>query len=220
MSAAPGSGPEPDLASPPDDAAGLRAFPKRRLRSGIRLYRIHRAPQGPFWFASSPEGVGRFDVPRPSGACYLALSGEAAFLEALARRPKRVIPAEEVERRRLTVAPIPRDLTDAANLPVKAARAFGLTGEIHSTIDYEITRSWARALLAAGHRAIVAIPRHDVTGKQRSVTLLDRAGDHPPFGWAWRPETGPVPPSLVERMERWGIRVVPIPFDLPVTQPG
>lgn len=203
-----------DLGRPPDDpATALATFPTRRLRAATtRLYRIHRAVQGPFFFAS--DGSGRFDLPAPDGACYLALSGEAAFLETLARRPTRMIPAEEVDRHRLTTAPLPREL-DAANLPVKRAHGFGLTGEIHSTVDYRVSRAWARALHAAGHRAIVGIPRHDVTGRQRSVTLLDRAGEHPPFRWAWRPETAPVPERLVDRMERWGIRVVPIPFELP-----
>ncbi|MGH9119174.1 MAG: RES domain-containing protein [Acidimicrobiales bacterium] len=201
----------PDLAPPPGDPAALLAFPRRRLRRGTRLYRIHPAGRSPFWFA---RAGGRFDLPPPNGACYLALSGEAAFLETLARRPIGLVPAEEVDRRRLTVAPLPRDVA-AANLPVRRARAFGLTAEIHTSPDRSITRAWAHALFTAGHRVIVAIPRHDVTGRQRSVTLLDRAGDHPPFRWAWRPETGDVPDRLIDRMERWGIRVVPIPYDLP-----
>jgi RES domain len=203
-----------DLGLPPGDPAALRRFPTRRLAAGARLYRIHRAGHGLFFFGSEGAGRGRFDLPAPLGACYLALSGEAAFLETLARRPVRLIPLEEVDRRRLTVAPLPRPV-DAANLPVKRAREFGLTGEIHATVDYAATRAWARALHAAGFAAMVGIPRHDVTGRQRSVTLFDREGEHPPYGWRWRPQTTPVPDRLLDRMERWGIRVVPIPFDLP-----
>ena len=203
-----------DLALPPGDRAALQRFPTRTLRIGTPIHRIHHDELGPFWFGSSEpdaDGGGRFDLPTPKGSSYWALQEEAAFLERLARRPVTVLPLELLDRFHLSTVALPNDL-DVANSPVKRARAFGLTGEFHTTGHYGITRRWADALASAGHRGLLAIPRHDVTGRLRSLALFGRGGEHRPRGWT--ASTGPLPTSLLDSMTAWGIRCLPIPFDV------
>jgi len=208
----------PDLTGPP--ASGrLDSFPRRTLRTGSRIHRLHHANLGPWWFGSSEVGAphgNRFDLVAPRGSSYWALQPEAAFLETLARRPARLIPIELVDRFHLTVSRLPAPL-DAANAPVRRSWGFGLTAEFHTTTDYRLTRQWAGALDAVGFGALIAIPRHDVTARLRSVTFFGPAGERVPSGWDT--VTGPVPASLVDAMAAWGIRCLPIPFEVEVTAP-
>lgn len=201
-----------DLAEPPD--SGLERFPSRTLQAGIAIHRIHHHELGPFWFGSAESDAdhgGRFDLATPKGSSYWALQAEAAFLERLARRPITVLPLELLDRFQLSTVELPADLA-VANSPVKRARAFGLTAEFHTTSHYSITRRWASALARSGHRGLLSIPRHDVTAKLRALTLFGRGGEHRPKGW--KPQTTPLPTSLLDSMGTWGIRCLPIPFDV------
>lgn len=208
-----------DLAEPPDDASALGRFPTRTLRSGVAIHRIHHDELGPFWFGScepDADGGGRFDLATPKGSSYWALQPEAAFLERLARRPVTMLPLELLDRFHLSTVQLPEDLT-VANSPVKRARAYGLTAEFHTTSHYPITRRWATALAVAGHQGLLAIPRHDVTARLRSLTLFGRGGEHRPR--RWRAVTTPLPNSLLDSMRGWGIRCLPIPFDVDTVAP-
>jgi len=208
-----------DLAEPPDDFAALERFPVRTLRAGTSIYRIHHHELGPFWFGSAePEADtgGRFDLATPKGSSYWALQAEAAFLERLARRPVTMLPLELLDRFQLSVVALPDDLI-VANSPVKRARSFGLTGEFHTTGQYSITRRWAAALAKAGHRGLLSIPRHDVTAKLRALTLFGRGGEHRPKGW--KAHTAPLPSALLDSMSGWGIRCLPIPFEVETVDP-
>jgi hypothetical protein len=206
-----------DLAEPGD----VRRFPQRTLAPGSHLYRIHHRSLGPFWYSSraaTDQGGGRFDLQAPHGSSYWALRPQAAFLETVARRPIRVIPLEWIDRLQLSTVALPNALT-AANSPVQRARGFGLTAEFHTTTDYPLTRRWAHALHRAGHRSLIAIPRHDVTASLRSITLFGRAGEHTPTRWRHALQTTDIPPSLLDAMMTWGIRCLPIPVDVPTVKP-
>lgn len=208
-----------DLAGPPNDAASLQAFPTRTLRARTAIHRIHHHELGPFWFGSAePEADsgGRFDLATPEGSSYWALHPEAAFLERLARRPVTMLPLEFIDRFRLSVVELPTELS-VANSPVKRARAFGLTAEFHTTGRYDITRRWAAALARAGHKGLLSIPRHDVSAKLRALTLFGRGGEHRPTGWS--ATTAPLPHPLLESMRGWGIRCLPIPFEVDTIDP-
>ena len=207
---------------PPPSVGRLRRFPSRTLRAGHRIYRLHHRGLGPFWFSSTPpesDGGNRFDLPPPSGASYWALQPAVALLETLARRPVTMIPTELLDRYELAQARLPNDLAPIANLPVQATRGFGLTAEIHTTSNRRQTRSWAAALADAGFRAILGLPRHDVTGRYRTLTLWGQAGEHPPYGWKWETESLSINEAS-EALAPWGIRIVPIPFDVPTTRPS
>lgn len=210
---------ELDLAEPPDDPSALERFPTRTLRVGTPIHRIHHHELGPFWFGSAePDAANgsRFDLPTPKGSSYWALHAEAAFLERLARRPITVLPLEWLDRFQLSTVELPTDAI-VANSPVKRARAFGLTAEFHTTGHYPITRRWAAALARAGHHGLLSIPRHDVTAKLRAFTVFGRGGEHRPKGW--RATTTPLPSPLLDSMSGWGIRCLPIPFDVDTVDP-
>lgn len=213
------------FAPPPDDPAALARFPTRRppVGPGRPLYRIfrHRHPvtgrvRRPFFFASAPGdgGGGRFDPPAPLGACYLAPQKAAAFLEVF-RMP--VVPLEDLRARRLCTTEAPRPVA-TADLLAARARAFGVTAEVHTTADRRLTQTWAQRLYQAGFRALWGQARHDPTLRQRIVALLDRAGEHPPFGWRWRSQIGRLEtdPELATALRRFGYRIVEIPWDVAV----
>lgn len=207
---------------PPPPPSELASFPRRTLRKGRRVFRLHHRDLSPFWFAATPEtddGGNRFDLVPPNGASYWALQPAVAMLETLARRPIRMIPTELIERFALTESPLPHDLTNIANLPVKAARRFGLTAEIHTSANRRLTRAWAQALFSAACTAVVSLPRHDVTGRHRSLTMWGPSGEQPPYGWKWSADTGPVPAEAIEELALWGIRVVPVPFEVATITP-
>jgi hypothetical protein len=206
----------PDFPAPPDATANLAKFPVRTIAAGTSVHRIHHADLGPCWFGSarpSDTHGGRFDLPMPHGSSYWSLHAEAAFLETVARRPVAVVPLEIVDRYRLTTVELPSPIA-AANSPVKRARGFGLTAEFHTTADYSATRPWAAALHAAGHQALVSIPRHDVTARLRTFTIFGRAGERVLPRWRKTLSTSLLPNSLIDSMAAWGIRCLPIPFDV------
>lgn len=207
-----------DFSPPRSDLSG---FPSRTIRTGTRLFRIHHANLGPGWFSSFAVehfGGGRFDLIPPRGTSYWALRTEAAFLETIARRPITMIPLELLDRFHMSTTRVPDDFI-AANSPVQRARGFGLTAEFHTTTDFVATRTWANALDAAGFAALISIPRHDVTGKLRAVALFGSAGEHQPFTIASTTTTGPIPSEVIDAMAAWGIRCLPIPFDVETVAP-
>ncbi|MFT6763948.1 MAG: hypothetical protein ACJAXA_002612 [Candidatus Aldehydirespiratoraceae bacterium] len=208
-----------DFAEPP--ASGLDRFPVRTLAAGTSLHRLHHRSLGPCWFSSFESGnhrAERFDLTPHRGSSYWALQPEAAFLETIARRPVTIVPVGIIDRYALTSVNLPADRA-CANAPVKRARSFGLTAEFHATSDYSITRRWAAALDAAGHTSLTSIPRHDVTAKLRSITLFGRSGERRPPLWKKTLKTRPIPTATIDAMSAWGIRCLPIPFDVQTISP-
>lgn len=81
----------------------------------------------------------------------------------------------------------------------------GLTAEIHSTTDYNLTQDWALALQEAGYAGIRYKARHDPRGQLVSIAL---------FGSAKQPrsaaKTTTVPVDLIhEASTRFAITVLP-----------
>lgn len=204
------------LAAPPPD--GLERFPHRPV-AGQQLHRLYRhtdpatgSPRTPWWFACAdarrPQAGGRYDLQPPAGACYLATSAVAAALETFG--PLTAIPRSELVARRRVEVVAPAGAPPAADLAVPAARGYGVTGEIHTSPDRALTRSWAEALYAAGWRALHGIPRHDPAQTLRTVTLLDEAGAHLPYGdqgWAGEQHTVHDDAALAADVARYGVRV-------------
>jgi hypothetical protein len=210
------------LEPPPDDPRALAAFPARVVAAGPGgqpLYRMfrHRDPttgavRSPFFFTSA--GGGRYDLPAPSGTCYLATTPLGAWLETF--RNVGTVALEDVQSRRLLATRPPRPIR-AANLLAAAARRFGLTAEIHTTADYGLTRRWAERLHAARFRALWGQVRHDPTLRHRSLTLFDQAGAHTPFGWRWVQQVDRIDEDrrLMRMVAARGFRIVEIPYDVP-----
>jgi hypothetical protein len=154
------------LPAPPDE---LPELPSTKLGSKL-LWRIHPADVDAWFFDVGPDG--RFNL-AGSGTCYLAEKPIGAFVEKFGRllRPGGVIPEPLVDARRLSRLRPPKskvvDLTDPTVL-----RLVGLTSEIHSTSDYNLTQGWALALQEAGYDGIRYKARHDPRGKLVSIALF------------------------------------------------
>lgn len=178
------------------------------------LHRVHQAARGLWWFASidedHPTHGGRFDLRAPNGACYLATSHTAAILEALqADFAGGLIPTSALSRRALSTVTAPEGSPPAAQLTSRRAAAAGVTVGLWSDPNRGLTRHWAAELHGSGWQGLYHGAQHDPTGAGRSVTLLDLAGNHPPWGAPWpTPDTQRLAtPATVAMLARHAITV-------------
>ncbi len=187
------------LPAPPDDPPEL---PSTKLGTK-HLWRIHAADVAPWFFDIGPDG--RFNLAE-SGTCYLAEEPMGAFVEKFGRllRPGGVIPEPLVDAQRLSRLRPPKaevvDLTDPTVLGLA-----GLTAEIHSTTDYNLTQGWALAFQEAGYAGIQYKARHDPRGQLISIALF--GSDKPPRSAA---KTTTIPINLIhEASTTFAITVLP-----------
>lgn len=188
------------LAPPP---AKLDAFPRRALRDSTDLLRIHPKDLGPWWFSS--DGHGRFDLARPKGTCYVALSALGAFVEVF--RDFTMVDSADVAERALSCLRVPEDAV-LADCTSSRARRFGVTGEIHSTPDYRVTRGWAEALCDAGFDGVRYFCGQDPSQREVGVAMFGVAGE---ADWPVT-ETTAIAEEVIHAVERrFGIHVLPAP---------
>lgn len=198
------------LGQPPRE--GLDAFPSALLPR--TLHRLHRREVGVWWFASAtedPDDGGRFDLQPPAGACYLADSPLGAALEVF-RDEVPVLPESSLQQRRRGAVTVDGDAPEAADFTAPAARGWGITLEIHADEQRPRTRAWAEALFAAGWRSLPSLIRHQPGGDLTAITLLDRAGAHPPTmpgGWHTTSHEIVDDADLIEALAAYGIEVLP-----------
>jgi len=134
------------------------------------------------------------------GSCYFAERPEGCFLEVF-RSFTTVVPRHELETRRLCRIELPRAV-QLADCTSEAARAWGITAEIHSTPSYETTQGWAHALAQAGFDGIRYLLRHDPAQRLAGVALF---GPSQP-----QEQSPPISESLLREVRsRFGIQVVP-----------
>lgn len=164
------------LGSPPHN---LHGFPSYVLPEVIPLLRVHQSAYGPWWFASGTgaRDEGRFDLPVPSGTCYVAEQAYGAFLEAFqdwidAASP---IPAAVVQRRCISTLHLPA-AARVADCLAEAARSFGVTSEMHTSKDRALTQEWAAAFFREGFDGIRYFASNDPSMSQVSVALFGDAG--------------------------------------------
>jgi RES domain len=187
------------LPAPPDD---LPELPSTKL-GAEPLWRIHAADVAPWFFDVGPAG--RFNLAE-AGTCYLAEEPIGAFVEKFGRllRPGGVISEPLVDAQLLSRLRPPKvkvvDLTDPTVLGL-----IGLTAEIHSTSDYNLTQGWALALQEAGYAGIRYKARHDPRGQLVSIALF--GSDKHPRSAA---RTTAVPVDLIhEASTTFAIAVLP-----------
>lgn len=203
------------LGEPPDDLTG---FPV-----ADDVQRLHRVSDHAevWWFASVEDpadgGGGRFDLTAPLGTCYLAEDDLAgALVEKLLRTPLKVVVRErltELFHATVTV----RDGPAAADLTAPAATGFGLNAEVHTTLEYAVTRRWSGALHAAGWRALRHRLRGDVTGDLAGRCVFGGAGLHQraPAGMRTRVAALDVEQATT-LLEARGVEVRPLPSTVPI----
>ncbi|AWK76718.1 hypothetical protein CBI38_35010 (plasmid) [Rhodococcus oxybenzonivorans] len=180
------------------------------------MFRCHGAEHGPLWFANA--GYGRFDLADTQGTCYTAESEQITLLETWGGM--RVIPSTELTARAVSRMQVTTDRM-LADLTSNTAAQFGVTAEIFTTGNYQLTQTWASALHAAGFDGIRYWARHDLAHTHACLALFDTAGARPAEG-AQSPVYSVIATNpLIERrnlmqelQQDTGITVLPIPHSL------
>lgn len=193
------------LPAPPAEPRALWGFPGRALAAGTALARIHRRDRGPLWFRH--DGEGRFDLPPPRGTMYAAAEPLGCYAEVF--RHLRLVPREEIDVRRLSTLAPRRDLR-LADCTSPRARAFGLTGALHTTPAYEETQGWASAFAAAGFDGVRYLLRHDPAQRLVGYALFASAGSAVAAGDWEVTSTTAIDDALLREVEaRFGLSVLP-----------
>jgi hypothetical protein len=184
------------------------------------VFQRHR---GQPWFFGSvpteePSSGGRFDLPAPHGACYLATSKTAAVLEALQDFSEGLLPDSALHRRDAAMVSAPDTAPVAVRLTAAAARGKGVTAALWAGEDRGCTQAWAASLHRAGWRAAHHGVAHDPAGRLRAVTLFDREGAHLPYDdSAWTHDVEALDTADVrDALRRYGIVVTRSDPELPL----
>lgn len=194
-------------------------LPHTTLQPGERYERIFTTfrdgrPVLPWRFSntSSPQ-PGRFDLPAPSGTAYFSDDLAGCWLEVF--RSTVVVAQDDVDRR--SVATIERSGTTLtlANLTSPAAVQAGVTLDLSAGADYVRTQRLASEVLSHAF-GIISWIRHDPAARFRNVALFGTAGARQRVA-GWRTTTQQLNAQAEAIAVRLGVRVIPIPHDLPTT---
>jgi hypothetical protein len=183
-------------------------LPRRSLRAGTKLHRVHR--RDPWYFDASPDA--RFNPIHADGrgTCYWAEQPVGAFIEAF--RTMRVIAESDVQARRLSTITLETDLT-VVNLTVKKALSAGVTAAITSGADYTAAQQLASDL--QGHcEGIRYRARHDLSQQLICVALFGPQGDLTscPDAGLPAPQTTGIPEAVLDDAARgFGYSILPSP---------
>lgn len=146
--------------------------------------RRHAQDDGCWWFAGStpqkPPG-GRFDLPEPRGTLYLAETPLAAAREIYGRYLASGVPVPVTSVADRLVSRIQGRLCDLGDLTDKDALKVGVTHEINTLNDYEVTASWAIAAFRAGFRGLCYYLRFS-PNISMAIAYFGEAGPHKPVG--------------------------------------
>lgn len=185
----------------------LAGFPARTWKARRTLWRIHRAPNGTWWYSAKNGRFDPVDVPG-LGACYFAQDPLGAFVEVY--RTRLEIDQDDIDDHRLARAEPDRDLR-LADVVSRRALRFGVTAEIGAGGDYGASQELASGLAAGGYDGIRWWVRHDPAQRLVGIAL---------FGPAGAPASGTEPPAdsreidaqlLDEARRKFGYRVMPRP---------
>jgi hypothetical protein len=201
-----------NLGSPPDD---LREFPSAPPAKQWNRVTRHR---NPWYFSSQPDDRpgGRFDLDHPHGTCYWAESLEGALLEAVLRVPRRAVTVDRLEEL-IHHSVKPGKGLRVADATSKLATSFAVNAEIHTTLDYERCREWARALYRDKWRGVRFALRSDSSLRSRANAVFGPKG---PSKRAPRALAGAVNAPLdvvvaTVLLSRRGVEVLTIPTSVP-----
>jgi len=191
-------------------ALDVARLPRKTLRAGTKLYRIHRAHLGPWFFASSDQG--RFNptgTPR-RGACYWAEKPLGAWIESF--RTVMTWTRDDVAARALSTVTLTDDLV-VRDLTVARALAAGVTVAITGGSDYGPPQALADALQGASDGIRYRVS-HDLGAKHIAVAWFGDAGPASGAALAGLPaaRTTEIPDEVIdEAQRRFGYVVLPTP---------
>lgn len=154
--------------TPSEQVSDRVKLPRRTLRPGTLLYRIHRREHGCWFFDGS--GAGRFDpvATEGCGACYWSEQPLGAWVEVF--RTRRLIPSGEIDNRCLAVAEVMQPMV-VADLTSRRALAAGVTAA--TTAGHDYSEAQAIADLVQGDRAGIRWRlRHDLVQRLIGVAIF------------------------------------------------
>lgn len=198
----------------------LKDFPSSFLGSGENLFRIftHKDSAGKArmsWYFSS-SGLttsGRFDLSSPQGSCYFSDLKYGCWQEVF--RNSRFISRSDLDRKRLLTATREVSTLKIADLAHLAASHFEVTLDLFAGDDYSQPQSWAEDLAKLGFQGIRALLRHDPSGRAKNVVIFGDSGAYSNVqGWTSTISRLTDNSDLLDDIERMGIHVESIPFDM------
>ena len=158
----------------------LRGFPQHVVMPGAKLWRIHSARLGPWFFRS--DGTYRFDLVGRSGwgTCYFAEDPLGAFVETLQGFTTVVLPRAELSARSLFAYEVEHALVVADVTQPPAAR-YGVDASIggSSTGDYIASQGLAMDVFEAGFAGVRYFVRHDLEQRLTGIALFGPEGAQP-----------------------------------------
>ncbi|WP_369186096.1 RES family NAD+ phosphorylase [Streptomyces sp. R08] len=136
----------------------LAEFPQEHVHEEFKLFRAHSRDYGPIYYASYPPQDGgrggRFDLPegRSLGTCYMATSGLTALRERFGPRliNARILPRKLFEETSVSQVRLPHAYWTASLITGSEARFGVKASEMSSSVNYDISRTWALAWWAWG----------------------------------------------------------------------
>jgi hypothetical protein len=188
----------------------IARLPRKTLKAGTQLYRIHRADKGAWFFSDSANG--RFN-PTGSpgrGACYWAERPLGAWVEAF--RTTLTLTRDDIAARALSTIRLTSDLV-VRDLTVKRALAAGVTAAVSAGGDYTPPQQLADALQRL-HDGVRYRARHDLSQQLIAIAWFGNAGPVPDPANVNLPRAIPedIPDELVDEACRlFGYRVLPSP---------
>ena len=190
---------------PPAEVA-TSSFPGFRHMPSTDLYRAHQKTLGPWWFSSNLSG--RFDVPAPSGTCYLAYSPGCALRESLGRRL--AMNTVGLSREELADRVVSKLRTQGsvllANTTSPSATHSRITREIATVTPYALPQAWAAAFQSGGFGGVRYLGRFS-TGTGRADQCVALFGVNPAPGTLLE---DPAPSPAIDVALTAGIRVAPV----------
>lgn len=172
--------------------------------------------ENPWFFSStsspSTSGGGRFDLRTPHGTCYWTDNLTGALAEKFLRVPLHAVTEEQVLSLWHHCIALGNS-SDAADLTSQAVRRFGVNAEIHTSLDYSLTRSWAIALRSAGWRGLRYLLRSDPAVRLLGLAIFGSAGAarRAPRGFAGATRTRLDSDVATTILRGMGVAVLPIP---------
>jgi RES domain-containing protein len=184
------------------------SLPRRTLRPGTKLYRIHRNTFGPWFFDGS--GAGRFDPVGTDGcgACYWSEQPLGAWIEVF--RARRLIPATEIASRCLATVELLDPLV-VVDLTTRRALAAGVTAATTAGHDYSEAQAIADGMQVA-RAGIRWRLRHDLRQILIGVAIFGpEQGSRGPKGFS-KVRDEAIPTELADEACRlFGYEVLPDP---------
>lgn len=201
---------------------GVKGFPTTKLDANSPLYRLYKhtfATPGirSGWYFSSigAPRAGRFDLPQPHGTCYFSTEKFGAWSEIF--RGAHFVNGTDIDCRTLLTASRTANIR-FANMADRGATGFGVTLDDFSGDNYTRPQAWALAFHAAKFGGVIALLRHDPSGRARNVGVFGKSGAVKSVrGWQTTRATPRSDTQLLKELRNAGISVLEIPNDVVIT---